>query len=290
MSITEFNSDNIEKDISYIQKYLQSFPDKALNFGVRVLLAIVFFLIGVEIIKLSRKLLKKSLEHANAEKGVVTFLDSLVKTILYVVLVMSIASYFGVDATSVVALVGSAGVAIGLAVQGSLSNLAGGVLILLLKPFVVGDYIIEDTKGHEGTVSEIKIFYTMLHTLDHKSVIIPNGILANSGITNISMLPHRRINIIVGISYNADIKKAKDVIMNVISKDEATIKNQEDRPYRVFVDELSDSSVNLGVQCWVTNEDFWPAKWRILENIKVALDKAGIEIPFNQMDVHISNN
>ncbi len=206
---------------------------------------------------------------------------------MYVVLLFMIASGFGLDATSVVALLGSAGVAIGLAVQGSLSNFAGGVLILLLKPFRVDDYIKMDNDGHEGTVKEIQLFYTKLATPDNHVVIIPNGSLANSSILNMSTLGERRMDITVGISYDADIRTAREVILKVLEADEAVLK-EKDR--LVFVQELADSGVNLNVRCWASNEQYWECKWRITEQIKYALDDAGISIPYPQMDVHIERN
>lgn len=276
-----------EVDVGLIQAYLQQLPDKALRFGVRVLLALLVFLIGVQIIKLIRKIVRRSLKKGNADVGVMQFLDSFIKAVMYVVLLFTIASGFGLDATSVVALLGSAGVAIGLAVQGSLSNFAGGVLILLLKPFRVDDYIKMDNDGHEGTVKEIQLFYTKLATPDNHVVIIPNGSLANSSILNMSTLGERRMDITVGISYDADIRTAREVILKVLEADEAVLK-EKDR--LVFVQELADSGVNLNVRCWASNEQYWECKWRITEQIKYALDDAGILIPYPQMDVHIERN
>ena len=276
-----------EIDIGVIQSYLQELPDKALRLGVRVLLALVFFVIGVQFIKLVRRIVRRSLKKNNADVGVMQFLDSCIKVILYVLLLFLIASGFGLDATSVVALLGSAGVAIGLAVQGSLSNFAGGVLILLLKPFKVDDYIKVDNDGHEGTVKEIQLFYTKLATPDNHVVIIPNGSLANSSITNISTLGERKMDIPVEISYHADIRQAKEVLLNVLKSDEAVLK---DKDYRVFVQELAESGVKLNVRCWADNEHYWECKWRITEQIKYALDDAGISIPYPQMDVHIEQS
>ncbi len=274
-----------EMDIGLIQVYLQQLPDKALRFGMRVLLALIFFLIGVQIIRLVRKIVRRSLKRGNADVGVVQFLDSFIKAVMYVLLLFMIASGFGLDATSVVALLGSAGVAIGLAVQGSLSNFAGGVLILLLKPFRVDDYIKIDNDGHEGTVKEIQLFYTKLATPDNHVVIIPNGSLANTSILNMSTLGERRMDITVGISYDADIRTAREVILKVLEADEAVIKEKD---HLVFVQELADSGVNLNVRCWASNEQYWECKWRITEQIKYALDDAGISIPYPQMDVHIN--
>lgn len=282
MDLEQFTSETI--DAGLIQTYIQELPDKALRFGVRVLLALVFLLIGIQAIKLVRRIVRRSLKKNNADIGVVQFLDSFIKVVLYVLLLFMIASGFGLDAASVVALLGSAGVAVGLAVQGSLSNFAGGVLILLLKPFRVDDYIKMDNDGHEGTVREIQLFYTKLATPDNHVVIIPNGALANSSIMNISTLGERKMDISVVISYDADIRQAKKVLQNIIENDVAVLK---DKDRRVFVQELADSGVKLVVRCWADNENYWECKWRITEQIKYALDEAGIAIPYPQMDVHV---
>lgn len=272
-------------DIGVIKNFLlYQLPEKALNLGVRVLLAVVCFMVGVQVIKLLRKIIKKAMTKADAEIGAIQFIDSFLKVALYVVLVLLLATSFGVDAASIVAVIGSAGVTIGLALQGSLSNLAGGVLILLLKPFKVGDYIVESATGLEGTVKEIQIFYTKLSTADNRTVILPNGTLANTSLVNVSTAATRRVDIVVGVSYNADLQKAKDVLMSVLSSDELVLKEE---PMQVFVNELGASSVDLGVRCWVKKEDYWTVKWRVTENCKLMLDKNGIEIPFNQLDVHV---
>ena len=274
-----------EIDVGLIQAYVQQLPDKALRFGIRVLLALVVFFIGVQVIKLVRGIVRRSLKRGNADIGVSQFLDSFIKTVLYILLLFMIASGFGLDATSVVALLGSAGVAIGLAIQGSLSNFAGGGLILLLKPFRVDDYIKVDNDGHEGTVKEIQLFYTKLSTPNNHVVIIPNGTLSNSSILNMSTLTERRMDIPVGISYDADIRQAREVIMKVLEEDESVLATKD---RRVFVDTLADSGVNLNVRCWADNETYWECKWRITEKIKYALDEAGIVIPYPQLDVHIA--
>ena len=273
----------LDDNMGVIEKFLLDLPEKALHLGIRVLLAVIFFFLGVQLIKLLRHILKKSLKRAHADVGVTQFLDSLMKTVLYVVLIFSLASGFGFDAASIVALLGSAGVAIGLAIQGSLSNFAGGVLILLLKPFKVGDYIKEDSKGNEGTVSEIQLFYTKLTTPDNKTIILPNGTLANSSMTNVKEAATRRLDIPVGISYDADIKKAREVLLLMLKEEEAVLKNEE---MLVCVDALAESCVNLSVRCWVKKENYWEAKWRLTENTKYTLDRAGISIPFPQITVH----
>lgn len=272
-----------ELQVGLIQRYLQELPDKLLRFGIRALMALAVFFIGTQLIKLTRRILRKSFERRNVDVGVSRFLDSLVRTALYILLLFMIASYFGLDATSVVALVGSAGVAIGLAVQGSLSNFAGGVLILLLKPFKIGDYI-RDGAGNEGTVEEVQLFYTRLITPDRHMVIVPNGDLSNGNILNMSTLTDRRLNLQVGISYEADIRKAKEVLLRILDEDPGVLQEKEKR---VFVEALGDSSVVLTMRCYSANENFWDTRSRILETVKYALDETGIGIPYPQLDVHV---
>ena len=262
---------------------INELADKAIHFGLKVVFAIVTFLIGVQVIKLIRRIVQKALTRANAEKGVLQFLDSLLKVVLYVILVFLIATSFGVSVAGVVTLLGSAGVAIGLSLQGSLSNLAGGVLILLLKPFKVGDYIIEDTKGNEGTVSEIQMFYTRLTTPDGKVIVLPNGTLANSSLTNVTANPERRVDLKIGIAYSADLKRAKEVAEQVVRTQEHILQEQ---PVMVFVDSLGDSEVVLGVRCYVPGGNYWDVRWALTERLKLAFDENGIEIPFPQLDVH----
>ncbi|MBQ9991500.1 MAG: mechanosensitive ion channel [Lachnospiraceae bacterium] len=275
-----------EIDIGVIEKFLQELPEKSFHLAIRVGLAALAFVIGMQVIKLIRRIIKKSLTRMNADVGVVQFLDSFMKIALYLVLVMLILTGFGVDAASIIAVIGSAGVAIGLALQGSLSNLAGGVLILLLKPFRVGDYIIEDTNKNEGTVSEIQIFYTKLTTPDNRIIVLPNGTLANSSLINVTDTPSRRVDIQVGISYNSDIQKAKEALQELLERDEKILKDKE---RLVYVDSLADSAVIIGIRCWYLNEDFWQGKCRLTENVKYTLDENGIDIPFPQVEVHLKN-
>lgn len=273
-----------EIDPTVIEKFLQELPEKALHLGIRIVLALIFFAIGVQFIKLLRRIIKKSLERANADVGVSQFIDSFIKVGTYAILIMLIATSFGVDAASIIAVFGSAGVAIGLALQGSLSNLAGGVLILVLKPFKVGDYIIEDTNKNEGTVTEIQIFYTKLTTADNKTIVLPNGTLANSSLTNVTHAPYRRNEIKIGISYDSDIRTAKGVLQQLLDNDSAVLQDMEKL---VFVDELADSSVVIGIRCWFKNEDFWPGRWRLIEEAKYVLEEKGIVLAYPQLDVHI---
>ncbi len=276
--------DVVEKEKNALENYLEGALPGLLDFCVDVILAVIVLLIGSRIIKWVVKILGRSMERANAEQGVVTFVSSLCKYALYFVLLLMILSNFGVTASSVIAVLGSAGLTVGLALQGSLSNFAGGVLILLLKPFVVGDYIIENADKQEGTVSEITIFYTKLLTPDNKAIMIPNGALSNSSITNVTAMKNRRLDLRFGVAYNSDIAKVKKILEDIIMTDEAVLQ-EEDK--NVFVSDLLDSSIDMGLRCWVKKEDYWTARWRIIENVKLAFDKEGVEIPFPQVDVNL---
>lgn len=274
-----------QKEMSpvFLEKLLENLPEMIIDFGLKVLLAVLILIFGLQFIKIFRKIIKKSLNKANADVGVTQFIDSFVKIGLYVVLIMIIATGFGVNVTSVIAVLGSAGVAVGLALQGSLSNLAGGVLILILKPFKVGDYIIEDANKNEGTVTEIQIFYTKLTTGDNRVIILPNGSLANTSLTNVTQAPYRRLELIVGISYESDLKKAKQLLSQMLDEDEKVI---QEKDKNVYVDMLDQSSVNLGIRCWFLKEDYWEGKWRLTEQIKLLFDENNISIPYPQMQLH----
>lgn len=275
------------KQVNQLTQYVQDSIPGLITFGLKVLAALVAFFIGRLVIRWIRKIVRRSFERSGADKGVEQFVDSLLKYGLYALLVFSLISSLGFDTTSVAAVLASGGVAIGLALQGSLSNFAGGVLILLLKPFVVGDYIIEDTNGKEGTVKEIQIFYTKLSTIDNKTIVIPNGMLTNNSITNATAKDERQLDLRVSISYDADIRQAKNVIEELLEKDECIIKNEQ---INVFVHELADNAVVLGIRAWVKNEEYWTTRWRLLEEIKLLLDENGIEIPYPQMTVHMQKN
>jgi len=274
----------IEKVIEQIQAYLDGVLPKTLDFLVDVILAIIVFLVGAKLIKWFVKILRRSMERANAEQGVITFLSSVLKYVLYAILVLIILSQFGVTASSVVALLGSAGLTLGLALQGSLSNFAGGVLILLLKPFVVGDYIIENTDKQEGTVTEITIFYTKLLTIDNKAIMIPNGALSNSSIVNATAMTKRRLDLRFNICYDSDIAKVKSILNTVILEDKAILKNEDKN---VFVSDLMDGYIVMGTRCWLKSEDYWDTKWRVTENVKLAFDKEGISLAFPQLEVNV---
>lgn len=266
-----------------IGSFLQELPERIFHLGLRVVLSILVFLMGMQVIRLVGCLLRKALTRGKVDESAVKFIDSFAKYGLYFLLIITIASWLGVDAASIIALLGSVSVAIGLAVQGSLSNLAGGVLLLILKPFSVGDYV-QDGLGNQGTVSSVDVFYTELTTPDNKTIVLPNGTLANGCITNFTRCRMRRMDISVSIAYQEDIRQAKAVLSEVL-KQEQGILNEEEQI--VFVDSLGESGVLLNVRGWALNEDFWETKWRLTENIKYALDEAHISIPFPQLDVHL---
>ena len=267
-----------------VKTYLDKYTPAVIGFLVQIIVAIIVLLVGIKIIKSVVKVIKKGFDRSHIDDGVGTFLTSLIKYALYFILVMAILSSFGIATGSVVAVLGSAGLTIGMALQGSLSNFAGGVLILLLKPFVLGDYIIDDTTGEEGTVSNISIFYTRLKTIDNKVVLIPNGKLSDSCITNVSMMEKRRIDIYVTVSYSADLQKTQNVLNNVAI---SQVLRLEGEPIDIFVSELKDSAVEMGIRVWAKNEDYWTLKWKMTEDIKNALDANHIEIPFPQLDVNL---
>ena len=251
-------------------------------FLVKIIVCIVIYIIGKNVIGWVVKTVRSMLLRTKMQTGAATFIVSMVKIFLYLILIFGLAMQFGVKESSVAALVASGGVAIGLALQGGLSNLAGGFLILLFQPFEVGDYIL--AQGEEGTVQKIEILYTTLHTIDNRKVIIPNGNLANNVIVNATGADRRKLDITVGISYEDDISKAKQVLLQIIEHSEYVIREQE---AQVFVSELGDSSVVMGLRCWVQTEQYLPALWQMNEQIKNEFDRAGLHIPFPQMDVHI---
>lgn len=267
-----------------MQAILEQLGDKLIQLGLKVVFAFICLFIGMKLIKWVRKITKKCLVKANADTGLIQFLDAFIKFSLMIILVIGLATSFGFQVASLVAVLGSAGVTLGLALQGSLSNFAGGVLILLLKPFKVGDYIKEDTNNNEGTVTEISLFYTKLRTFDEKIIVLPNGTLANNSLTNVTGGDTRRLDLKIGVAYDSDIKKVKEVLSNLLDEEKGVLKERETN---VFVDDLGDSSIVIGVRCYTKQSEFWQVKWRMLENIKLAFDENGIEIPYPKLDVQI---
>ncbi|MDC7289906.1 mechanosensitive ion channel [Blautia schinkii] len=275
----------LEENVNKLQKYLSDQLPAVTQFCLKVVLAIVIFYVGQKVIKWLLNLMRRSLERANVDRGVIQFAASLSKFLLYALLIFNISTSFGVKESSVAALLGTAGVTIGLALQGGLANVAGGMMLLLFKPFQVGDYIIQNQQtGCEGTVFKIEICYTTLLSVDNKHIVIPNGTLSNSTIINVTARDRRKLEIKVGISYDSDIHKAKAILEGLLKEDPDT---QSDEEMVVFVDELAESSVIMGLRVWVPTESYWPAKWRLNQRIKEEFDAQGIAIPYNQLDVHI---
>jgi small conductance mechanosensitive channel len=276
------NVENI--DPGAFEKFFKQLPDKLVPLLFKVILAIVFIIVMWQLIRVLSNIVEKSLEKTKLEKATSKFLAKFVKVGLEIILLFTVAAAFGMDTASIVALLGSAGVAVGLAVQGTLSNVAGGILILITKPFRAGDYIVVSGSAIEGTVVEIALTNSKLLTADGRRVIVPNGSLASATITNNTGNTMRILDTMVGISYGADIDKAREVSLKVLDANEL-ISDKYDK--KVFVDELGDSSVVLRIRGWVKPTDYLAAKWSMNEQIKKAFDREGVEIPFPQLDVHM---
>ena len=286
LEATPVTAEELVEDIQkgVLQQQLEALIPKFWSFLWCAVLALVVFIIGTQIIKGIIKLFHKAMNLRDVDPGVETFLESVLKWIFYIILITIILGLFGVTTTSISAAVAGLGVTIGLALQGALSNFAGGVLILLMHPFRVGDYIIEHATNREGRVEKINIIYTTLKMTDGRLVQIPNGTLSATSLTNSTAMTRRMFNETVGISYDSDIKKAKEIMKEVAEKQDHLITSE---PIQTFVSELGDSAVMMGLRFWVETEYYWPTKWAVLEEIKDRFDKAGVEICFNQLDVHI---
>lgn len=275
MLFTQINLDNITKTAT----------EQVVKFGPKILLAIVTFIVGRWVIRRLLNVVGRAMSKSKMDESLRPFLKSLLGVALNAVLLISVASMVGIATTSFVAILGAAGLAVGLALQGSLSNFAGGVLILLFKPFKIGDLI--ESQGHFGEVSKILIFNTIIITPEGKTVILPNSGITNGVITNYTEKGQIRVDLVVGIAYDADIKKAKDVLEAMMKNDDLVLK---DPAPAVTVLELADSSVNLAVRPWATPTQYWDVYFGITEKIKLTLDQHNIEIPFPQQDVYVKQN
>ena len=271
------------KDLDiYIEKYGQ----KLIDFLPNVIGAVLMLSIRLWLIKILNGFIKRFFDKKEYDPTLENFIASLINWGLKIVLFVLVITQLGVESASLVAIIGAAGLAVGLALQGSLANFAGGVLILLIKPFRVGDFI--SAQGVDGTVKEISIFNTKLTTFGNQLAIIPNGKLSNDNIINYTEEGIRRENLTFGIGYDDNIKQAKEILLNLVSEQE-TVLTLEDKMPMVAVAELGDSSVNLTLRYWAKNEDFWNLRWLILEEGKMRLEAAGISIPYPQRDVHHFN-
>lgn len=274
----------MEEQVNQITDFSKILMDWALDFGPKVVLAIVTLILGLWIIKIITRSFAEVMTKRSFDPSLVPFLKTLLNWTLKVMLFISVIGMVGIEATSFVAVLGAAGLAVGLALQGTLQNFAGGVIILLLKPFKVGDVV--DAKGYLGIVKEIQIFYTIVNTFDKKVVYIPNGDLANSDMTNISQESLRRNEWKFGIAYGDDSDKAKAVLQRLIDEDERILRDPE--PF-IAMHSLGDSSVNFVVRAWSNADDLWPVYFDMNEKVYKTFPKEGLHIPFPQMDVHVHN-
>jgi len=285
MGYIQVDTENIQEGVENLQDDAQIWLDKLIEigseYGLKLLGVVALWVIGSWVIRRIDKLLVKAMDKVEYDESLERFITSLIVGILKILLVIVILGNLGVETTSFAALLAAGGLAIGLSLQGSLSNFAGGVLILILKPYKTGDYIA--AQGEEGFVKDIKIFNTIINTLDNKEVIMPNGALSNGNITNYSSEDHRRVDLVVGVSYGSDIKQTRDVFAKILSENEKVLDNPKPT---ILVGELADSSVNFYIRPWVHSPEYWDVYYEVLEACKIELDKAGIEIPFPQMDIH----
>lgn len=287
MLLTDIESNLTNLDKSKLDEYMESLLDWLTHKLFDIGIALVCLWIGIKVCKLILKVIKNSFNKANMEDSVEGFLLSLIKGLLYIIVVIMAASIMGFQVTSLVTILGTASLAIGLALQGSLANFAGGVLILIMKPFRVGDYIIENDKKCEGTVISIDIFYTKLKTYDNRVIVIPNGNITANSIINLTAEKYRKLELNVNVAYNSDIKKVKQILGDIITSSEYYEDTME---LALYVDSFQDSSIKMGARCFVRTENYWAARWAMLEEIKMKFDENGIEIPFNQMEVLVKSD
>lgn len=273
----------IADGISKMSGWIHDNSDLLIQYGVNIVSAILILFIGNIIVKMVAGSVAKVLHKKEMDKAVVEFIHGLVRYVLFVIVLIAALSRIGVETTSVVAVIGAAGLAIGLALQGSLSNFAAGVLIVGFRPFKSGDYV--EVAGVAGSVEAIQIFQTVLKTPDNKMVVVPNGAIIGGSIVNYSRHATRRVDLVIGVSYKADLKLTKKVIRETLEKDSRILKDPD---ITVGVLALADSSVNFVVRPWVKTADYWDVYFASMQAIKEALDENGIEIPFPQMDVHLN--
>ncbi len=273
-----------KETISSWQTAFESVQPQLITFAKNLLVAIVLLLVGKHLIRLLLRLLKKIFLKAKTDAGVVSFITSLIKITLYAALFIWIADILGLPTTSFIAILGSAGLTLGLALQGSLSNFAGGVLILIMKPFAVGDYII--TSSNEGIVDSIDIFYTKLKTFDNRVIVMPNGALSNSNITNVTREPKRRLDLIVPIAYDQNLAQVKQILDTIAKSCKYVL---QDQPVDLYVDKFADNAINVGFRCWAAKDDFWLMRCEIMEEIKTRVDEKAIDIPYQQIVLHTAD-
>lgn len=281
-------TEQVSKEFSFFQQLVQQIQSDLLPITIKVLFAIIVLIIGVIVIKALLKVINRWVETVAKKRDIdhVSFIEETIKFILYAILIVLVAEYFGVKTTSIVAVLGSAGLTVGLAFQGALSNFAGGLLLLIYRPFKIGDYIVVGNGETEGVISEIGIIYTTLMVGDFKKIVIPNGSISAKTIENLSVSGWRFLEMGFGISYDSDVVRAKAIIERLAENDPGVNENKE---IFTYVAELSDSEVKIGLRAYVLQDDYIKVRFRLLEKAKVEFEKAGISIPFNQLDVHVVN-
>ena len=273
------------KDIVSLERMLEKLYEWVITRGVNVFFGIIFLSIGWKVIYKTLKRIRRILESKNADQTITRFLDNVMNVTLKTVLIIIILQYIGVNLTGLTTIVASAGVALSLALKGSLANLAGGVIILVARPFNVGDFI--ETTEHSGVVEKISIFYTYLVTFDNKQILIPNGILTDSSIVNYSSKEIRRVDLTFSVAYEEDVIRVKNVLINILKKNELVLEEPE---FFVGISMHGDSAINFIVKAWCKTEDYWTVYYDLLETVKIKFDEEGISIPYPQMDLHVKKN
>ncbi len=273
------------KDIVSLERMLEKLYEWVITRGVNVFFGIIFLSIGWKVINKTLKRIRRILESKNADPTITRFLDNVMNVTLKTVLIIIILQYIGVNLTGLTTIVASAGVALSLALKGSLANLAGGVIILVARPFNVGDFI--ETTEHSGVVEKISIFYTYLVTFDNKQILIPNGILTDSSIVNYSSKEIRRVDLTFSVSYEEDVIRVKNVLINILKNNELVLEEPE---FFVGISMHGDSAINFIVKAWCKTEDYWTVYYDLLETVKIKFDEEGISIPYPQMDLHVKKN
>ena len=273
------------KDIVSLERMLEKLYEWVITRGVNVFFGVIFLSIGWKVINKTLKRIRRILESKNADPTITRFLDNVMNVTLKTVLIIIILQYIGVNLTGLTTIVASAGVALSLALKGSLANLAGGVIILVARPFNVGDFI--ETTEHSGVVEKISIFYTYLVTFDNKQILIPNGILTDSSIVNYSSKEIRRVDLTFSVSYEEDVIRVKNVLINILKNNELVLEEPE---FFVGRSMHGDSAINFIVKAWCKTEDYWTVYYDLLETVKIKFDEEGISIPYPQMDLHVKKN
>ena len=273
------------KDIVSLERMLEKLYEWVITRGVNVFFGIIFLSIGWKVINKTLKRIRRILESRNADPSISRFLDNVMNVTLKTVLIIIILQYIGVNLTGLTTIVASAGVALSLALKGSLANLAGGVIILVARPFNVGDFI--ETTEHSGVVEKISIFYTYLVTFDNKQILIPNGILTDSSIVNYSSKEIRRVDLTFSVAYEEDVIRVKNVLINILKNNELVLEEPE---FFVGISMHGDSAINFIVKAWCKTEDYWTVYYDLLETVKIKFDEEGISIPYPQMDLHVKKN